>query len=354
MRVRKLFSGGFGDAKRGFGSGNLLGLSPVLYGRFQTRGYRRPHREIQGASRQEESSGKKAVTTDELEAHKQSIEQRLADPEVYSDPQKVKELVLELARAEKEARETTPGGLIRDGSVIIEVRAGTGGAEAALFAHDLFMMYTRFAQKQGWRVRVLDESKSELNGYKEVVAEVDGEGVYRMLKWESGVHRVQRIPETEKTGRIHTSTASVAVLPKAREVDVEIRPQDIKIEFFRSSGPGGQNVNKVETAVRIYHLPTGLIVTSQDSRSQLTNREAAMTVLRTKLLDAKIQAEQKKMAATRKSQIGTGDRSEKIRTYNFPQDRVTDHRIKESWHNIPSILGGNIEPIIETLQKADH
>ncbi|MBI3443008.1 MAG: PCRF domain-containing protein [Candidatus Sungbacteria bacterium] len=294
------------------------------------------------------------MTRDELEQQKESLQKRLSDPEVYSDPPKVKELVLELARIEKELKESSSDGSPGSGqNVIVEIRAGTGGVEAALFAHDLFMIYTRFAQKQGWRVNVLDESKSELNGYKEIVFEVDGENAYRMLKWESGVHRVQRIPETEKTGRIHTSTASVAVLPKAREIDVEIRPQDIKVEFFRSSGPGGQNVNKVETAVRIYHLPTGLIVTSQDSRSQQKNREAAMTILRTKLLDAKIRAEQQKMAATRKSQIGTADRSEKIRTYNFPQDRVTDHRIKESWHNIPSILEGNIEPIVEALWEAD-
>lgn len=234
-------------------------------------------------------------------------------------------------------------------SVIMEIRAGAGGDEASLFARDLFFMYRRFAEKNGWKTGLIGESKSDLGGYKEVIFEIDGENVYKTLRHESGVHRVQRIPETEKLGRVHTSTASVAVLPKAREVDVEIKPQDIKVEFFRSSGPGGQNVNKVETAVRIYHLPSGLIVTSQDSRSQQKNRERAMSLLRSKLLDEKIRSEQKKTREQRKEQIGTGDRSEKIRTYNFSQDRVTDHRIKKSWHNIESILEGNLEGIVDSF-----
>lgn len=231
-------------------------------------------------------------------------------------------------------------------SVIMEIRAGAGGDEASLFAYDLFLMYRRFAEKNRWKTGLIHESKSDLGGYKEIIFEIDGENVYKTLRHESGVHRVQRIPETEKLGRVHTSTASVAVLPKAREVDVEIKPQDIRVEFFRSSGPGGQNVNKVETAVRIYHLPSGLVVSSQDSRSQQKNRECAMSLLRSKLLDEKIRSEQKKTREQRREQIGTGDRSEKIRTYNFPQDRVTDHRIKKSWHSIESILQGNIEDII--------
>ena len=239
-------------------------------------------------------------------------------------------------------------------NVIIEIRAGAGGDEASLFAKELFQMYGRFAQKKGWETVALDESKSDIKGYKEVVFEINGSGAYDTLRFESGVHRIQRIPETEKMGRIHTSTASVAVLPKAREIDVEIRPQDIKIEFYRASGPGGQNVNKVETAVRITHLPSGTVVQSQDSRSQQKNREHAMNILRSKILDVKIQEEAKKIAAERKQQIGTGDRSEKIRTYNFPQDRVTDHRIKESWHNIPSIMEGNIEPIVEKLKTENE
>lgn len=235
--------------------------------------------------------------------------------------------------------------------VILEIRAGAGGNEASLFAGELFRMYQRFAGKKGWAFSVVDSSLSEIGGYKEVVAEIEGENVYRLLKQEMGVHRVQRIPETEKTGRVHTSTVSLAILPEAKEVDIEINPADITVEFFRSSGPGGQNVNKVETAVRLVHKPTGLMVTSQAGRSQQKNRETAMTLLRTRLLDARRQEEESKRAKERKEQIGTGDRSEKIRTYNFPQDRVTDHRVKESWHNINSILEGNLESIVEAFQK---
>lgn len=254
---------------------------------------------------------------------------------------------------EKELKEAEQGTNQRTASpdVIMEIRAGAGGLEAALFAQELFQMYTRFAQKQGWQTALLDEAKSDLGGYKEVVFEISGRKVFEALRWESGVHRVQRIPETEKSGRIHTSTASVAVLPKAKEVDVDIRPQDIEMEFSRSGGAGGQNVNKVETAVRIIHKPTGIAVRSQESRSQQKNRERAMEILRSKLLDIKMQEEAKKMASERRQQIGTGDRSEKIRTYNFPQDRITDHRIKQSWYNIPSILAGNLETIINDIQN---
>ena len=291
----------------------------------------------------------------ELHQKKAELEQKLSDPEVLRDAQKIKEFSIELAKTEKEikAQERSGGKDDMPRNVIMEIRAGAGGNEASLFARELFNMYSRFAERKGWKTSLVSESKSELDGCKEVIFEINGEDVYKILRMESGVHRVQRIPDTEKSGRIHTSTASVAVLPQAREVDLEIKPQDIKVEFFRSSGPGGQNVNKVETAVRIYHLSTGLIVTSQNSRSQQANREKAMTLLRSRLLDAKIQQEAKKIAAERKQQIGTGDRSEKIRTYNFPQDRVTDHRIKESWHNIESVLEGNLEEIINAMRQND-
>ncbi|OHA06891.1 MAG: hypothetical protein A3B34_03460 [Candidatus Sungbacteria bacterium RIFCSPLOWO2_01_FULL_54_21] len=284
---------------------------------------------------------------EQLLKRKEELTESLADPAVLSNPQRIRDLSIEFSRIEKQLREG-PDTSSTDGT-ILEIRAGVGGGEAALFAKDLYEMYTRFATKKGWQVAVLDEAESDLGGYKEVVARIRGKGAYNMLKMESGVHRVQRIPRTEKAGRIHTSTASVAVLPEAHEADVEVRPQDIKIEFFRSSGPGGQNVNKVETAVRIHHLPTGLIVTSQESRSQQKNREQAMTHLRSKLLVAQQEADDKKNADARREQIGSADRSEKIRTYNYSQDRITDHRVKESWHNIPSVMGGDMDDIVETL-----
>ena len=293
------------------------------------------------------------MTTEELAQRKESLQAQLGDPETYRDPQKVKELSRELSRLEKEIKSAgTDSG--RTDNVIMEIRAGAGGAEAALFARALFDMYSRFATRRGWETAFINESKSDLGGAKEIIFEISGAGAYDALRHESGVHRVQRIPDTEKSGRIHTSTASVAVLPKARETDIEIRPQDITIEFFRSSGPGGQNVNKVETAVRIHHIPTGLVIASQESRSQQKNREAAMMILRSKLLDEKLRREAEKSAAERRSQIGTADRSEKIRTYNFPQDRVTDHRIKKSWHNLPSMMDGNIEQIIESLKTENR
>lgn len=294
-----------------------------------------------------------AMQLENLLQQREELQRQLINPEVLRDPQKIKIFSIELSKVEKliaeHERSGSDTGLPQN--VIMEIRAGAGGEEATLFARELFEMYSRFADKRGWKTALLDESKGDLQGYKEVVFEVNGKDVYKTMSFESGVHRVQRIPETEKSGRIHTSTASVAVLPQAKEIDLEIKPQELKIEFFRSSGPGGQNVNKVETAVRIYHLPTGLVVSSQESRSQQKNRERAMTILRAKILDARLQEETKKIGAQRRQQIGTGDRSEKIRTYNFPQDRVTDHRIKKSWHNIESIMQGNIESITESFQN---
>ncbi len=233
--------------------------------------------------------------------------------------------------------------------VIMEIRAGTGGEEATLFAADLFRMYSRYAQNKGWQIELIDCNQTELGGFKEVVFEVRGKGAYSYLKYESGVHRVQRVPKTEASGRIHTSTATVAVLPEVEDVEININPDDIKMDFFRSGGAGGQNVNKVTTAVRITHLPTGIVATCQDERSQHRNRTKAMAVLKARLFDIEQRKQSQETTDERRSQIGTGERSEKIRTYNYPQDRITDHRINLSLHNLPSILDGELDELIENL-----
>ncbi len=237
--------------------------------------------------------------------------------------------------------------------LILEVRAGAGGEEASLFAEELAEMYRRYAEKIGWSWRVLDESKSDVGGYKEASFEVSGKDCYKKLRYETGVHRIQRIPATEKSGRVHTSTASVVILPVRKKTSLEIKPEDIEMEFTRSGGAGGQNVNKVETSVRLVHKPSGIIVRCQSERSQSKNRDKAMSILAAKLQSLKEEEEAKKLSSERKTQIGTGDRSEKIRTYNVLQDRVTDHRVKESWHNLPGIMSGGIDGIIEVMQKGD-
>ncbi len=237
------------------------------------------------------------------------------------------------------------------GEIVLEVRAGAGGDEASLFAWELAHMYEKFSEAQGWQWKVNYESKSDLSGYKEASFEIKGKDVYKKMRYETGVHRVQRIPATEKNGRVHTSTASVAVLPIRKKVNFVINPADFEMEYSRSGGKGGQNVNKVETAVRIIHKPTGLDVRSTNERSQLANREQAMLILTNKLQQLEEEKEAKKYGAERKNQIGSGDRSEKIRTYNYSQDRVTDHRIKKSWHNLPKIMEGGIEDIISDIES---
>ena len=239
-----------------------------------------------------------------------------------------------------------------DKNVILEIRGGAGGEEAALFVNSLYRMYSMYAEARGWKTEVVYANPTELGGYKEISVSISGDGAYSRLKYESGVHRVQRVPETETQGRIHTSTVTVAVLPEAEEVEFEINPTDLQIDTFRSSGAGGQHINKTESAIRITHLPTGVVVECQDERSQIKNKEKAMKVLRSRLYDAKVQEQNAAIAAQRKSQVGTGDRSERIRTYNYPQGRVTDHRIGLSLYSLESFLNGNMDEMIDALITA--
>lgn len=333
----------------------------------------------------------------------EALEERLADPNVLGDPERLRayarehaelapvvetaeawrraESELESAReladtsgdpelaelarlevAELEAkvgelesrlrRQLLPKDPLADRSAVVEIRAGTGGAEAGLFAGDLFRMYTRYAESRGWTVELMDASEGELGGYKEVVFSVRGRDAYGDLRHESGVHRVQRVPETESQGRIHTSAATVAVLPEAEEVDVVIRDEDLRIDVYRSSGPGGQSVNTTDSAVRITHVPTGVVVTCQDEKSQHKNKAKALRVLRSRLLDMKLAEQEAERARTRKLQVGTGDRSAKVRTYNFPQGRVTDHRIGLTLYRLPEILDGDLDELVDALKLA--
>ena len=295
------------------------------------------------------------ASREELKKELEEIQKQLVDPEFVLDYKRVAETSKRYAEIKR---------LLADGSthsvgsgqggrseVIVEIRAGTGGEEAALFATKLFEMYKKYAVFQDWRFDIIDYSQTTLGGYKSMVFELSGRDVSGKMKYESGVHRVQRIPETEKSGRVHTSTATIAVLPKAKETDFEIKPEDIEISFYRAGGPGGQNVNKVSTAVRLLHKPSGIVVNSQRERSQARNKELALDILRSKLLDIKIREEVGVITEERRKQIGSAERAEKIRTYNFPQDRITDHRVKKSWGNIEKILDGHLDPIFKELTR---
>ncbi|HTL69786.1 MAG TPA: peptide chain release factor 1 [Candidatus Eisenbacteria bacterium] len=294
-----------------------------------------------------------------LEEEIAEVEKLLADKTQAAD-------MAEMVKGEREALEARRAKTVHDleslliqddpmlsKNVILEIRAGTGGLEAALFAGDVFRMYQRFAAESGFRLEVLSSSPGDAGGFKEIIASVSGQGAYGRFKFESGTHRVQRVPATEQQGRIHTSAITVAILPEAEEVDVEIRPQDLKIDVFRSGGPGGQSVNTTDSAVRITHIPSGLVVSCQDEKSQLKNKQKGMKVLRARLLEKITNEQNEKMAKDRKQQVGSGDRSEKIRTYNFPDNRVTDHRIGLTIYNLEKVMEGEIGPFVDALFEAE-
>ena len=290
--------------------------------------------------------------TQELEENKQLLHD--SDPDIKAMAQE------EIAAAEAELPELEhkikvlllPKDPLDEKNTILEIRAGTGGEEAALFAADLFRMYTRYAEIKGWKVEIMSESPSDSGGYKEIICLISGDRVYSHLKFEAGTHRVQRVPATETQGRIHTSAATVAVMPEAEEVDVEIRPEDLRIDIYRASGAGGQHVNKTESAVRITHIPTGTVVTCQDERSQHKNKARAMKVLASRILAAERERQNNELSADLKAQVGSGDRSERIRTYNFPQGRCTDHRINLTLYSLDRIMEGEVEPLFEALATA--
>ena len=342
---------------------------------------------------------------DKIEKRYQELEEQMATPEIASDRKQLEKLARErasiedvvtkyrrykatlksleetramlqenldsemkaLARQEIEGLEALQGNLQEElktallpkdendkRDIIVEIRAGTGGEEAALFAADLFGMYSRYAQNKGWTVDIVTASDATSGGFKEIIFEVKGAGAFSRFKYERGVHRVQRVPSTEASGRIHTSTATVAVLPEAEDVEVDIKPEDLRIDIYHAGGAGGQNVNKVATAVRLTHLASGLVVICQDERSQLKNRHKAMAVLRARLRDMEIRKQEEATTKDRQSQVGSGERAEKIRTYNFPQDRLTDHRIGLTLHNLPKIMGGDLDPMIDTLATTEQ